>query len=287
MKKTKLNNISVLLACIMVISGNVFAQNVGINTASPAAALEVKGEGNSATKKTLRVTNSDGVEILTLLDNGRLGVGQTAPSVRLDLRGTTANPIVAIGTTTNTAASVGGGAIRYMAGTKEIHYSDGTQWFRLQSSAVRPSVVAPNDYVAGSYPSNATTRLTGFVPLYDSHGAFNTSNSVYTAPVDGLYVVSFTLSFNRAVVIQSNKYVEGRWVASNGRTVRCIQVYPDSGSGQGGITCSGTIQLSAGDTLWPEVWHNLGGTKSMRVYGYSSTSPNSDKGFNQLSIFAQ
>ncbi|MBD8347083.1 hypothetical protein [Dysgonomonas sp. HGC4] len=287
MKTKRLNKIVALLFCIAVIPSNIWSQSVGINTVSPRATFEVKGKGNTAAQKTLRVVNSSGTEILTMLDNGRLGVGQVAPSVRLDLRGGGANPIVAIGTTTNTASSVGGGAIRYMSGTKEIHYSDGTQWFRLQSSALRPCVVAPNNYVAGSYPSNVTTRLTGFVPSYDSHGAFNTSNSVYKAPVDGLYVVSFTLSFNRAIAIQANKYVEGRWVASNGRTVRCIQAYPDTGMGQGGITCSGTIQLAAGDTLWPEVWHNLGGTKSMRVYGYSPSSPNSDTGFNQLSIFAQ
>lgn len=287
MKKRESNKIAILLVCLITISVNVVAQNVGINTLSPAATLEVKGEGNSAANKTMRIINSDGVEILTLLDNGRLGMGQVAPVVRLDLRGGLTNSIVAIGTTTNTASSVGGGAIRYMSGTKEIHYSDGSQWFRLQSSAVRPCVVAPNDYIAGTYPSNTTTRLTGFVPVYDSHGAFNKTNSVYTAPVDGLYVVSFTLSFNRAIAINANTYIEGKWVASNGRTIRCIQAYPDTGRGQGGLTCSGTIQLSSGDTLWPEVWHNLGGTKSMRVYGYSTTSPSSDMGFNQLSIFAQ
>lgn len=287
MKRRILNKILLLFVCFIFLSVKTVAQNVGINTVSPTATLEVKGESNSATKKTLRITNSDGVEILTLLDNGRLGVGQVAPTVRLDLRGGATNPIVAIGTTINTAASVGGGAIRYMAGTKEIHYSDGSQWFRLQSSAIRPCVVAPNNYIAGAYPSNATTRLTGFVPVYDSHGTFNGANSVYTAPVDGLYVVSFTLSFNRAIAINANTYIEGKWVASNGRTIRCIQAYPDTGRGQGGLTCSGTIQLSSGDTLWPEVWHNLGGTKSMRVYGYSPGSPNSDIGFNQLSIFAQ
>lgn len=280
--KKKMINIPVLLVYIMAISGNVLAQNVGINTVSPAAALDIRGEGNSSAKRTIRVANSSDVEILTLTDNGRLGVGQTNPSVRLDLRGTGANPVVAVGTTTNTAASVGGGAIRYIAGNKEMQYSDGTQWFRLQSSTIRPSVVAPNNYVPGSYPSNETTRLTGFVPLYDSYGAFNTSNSVYTAPADGLYVVSFTLSFNRTIPIQANTYIEGSWVASNGRTIRCVQAYPASGTGQAGINCSGTIQLSAGDTLWPEVWHNLGGTKSLRVAGTLS-----DTGFNQLSIFAQ
>ncbi len=282
MKKT----IYLYLFIFLLSSGKMYSQGVGINTLTPRSDLEIKGLGN-ATGKTLRIVNSSNTEILTMLDNGRLGLGQVAPSVRVDLRGTSLDPVIGLGTTAESASDVGAGAMRYMAGTKELHYSDGVEWFRLQANLTRPCVVAPNDYIAGSYPSNATTRLTGFVPDYDSHGAFNQATSVYTAPVDGLYVVSFTLSFNRAIVINANTYIEGRWVSSNGRTVKCIQAYPDTGRGQGGLTCSGTIQLSLGDTVWPEVWHNLGGTKSMRVYGYNSGSPNSDTGFNQLSIFAQ
>lgn len=274
------------ICIVLILPGYMYAQGVGINTLTPRTDLEIKGLGNT-TGKTVRIVNSSNTEILTMLDNGRLGLGQVAPAVRVDLRGTSANPIIGLGTTTRLASVVGGGAMRYMAGTKELHYSDGNQWFRLQANLTRPCVVAPNNYVAGSYPSNATTRLTGFVSVYDSHGAFNQSTSVYTAPVDGLYVVSFTLSFNRAIAINANTYIEGRWVSSNGRTVKCIQAYPDTGRGQGGLTCSGTIQLSLGDTVWPEVWHNLRGTKSMRVYGYNPGSPNSDTGFNQLSIFAQ
>lgn len=266
--------------------GTIHSQGVGINTLSPDADLKIKGLGNT-TGKTLRVVNSSNVEILTMLDNGQLGAGQASPAVRLDLRGTSVDPIIGIGTTSKLASVVGGGAVRYVSGTKELHYSDGNEWFRLQANLTRPCVVAPNDYIPGAYPSNATTRLTGFVPIYDSHGAFNQANSVYKAPVDGLYVVSFTLSFNRAVTINANTYIEGRWISSNGRSVKCVQAYPDTGKGQGGLTCSGTIQLAIGDTVWPEVWHNLGGTKSMRVYGYNPGAPNSDRNFNQLSIFAQ
>lgn len=280
--------ITSLLSIVFILFWDALnAQNVGINTVSPSAALEIKAGSNSITDKSMIIINSDGHEVLTLLNNGRLGVGTNAPLVRLDLRGDSAEPIIAVGTTTHNASSVGAGAIRYMDGIKEIQYSDGSEWFRLQSSAIRPCVVAPNDYVPGAYPNNETTRLTGFVPLYDSHAAFDTSTSLYTAPVDGLYMVSFTLSFNRAIPIEANTYIDGRWVSSNGRVIRGIRVYPDAGQGQAGITCSGTLQLSAGDTVWPEIWHNLGGTKSMRVYGYSPANPISDIGFNQLSIFAQ
>lgn len=260
---------------------------VGINTLTPGAALEIKGSGSNASQKTVQILNATNRDIFTIQDDGKVGLGVSAPKVGLDLRGTSAEPIVAIGTTAKTASSVGGGAIRYMPGTKEIHYSDGSEWFRLESALTRPCVAAPNDYVAGSYPSNKTTRLTGYVPAYDSHNAFNRTTSVYTAPVDGLYVVSFTVSFNRAIAINSNSYILGTWVASNGNTIKCIQAYPVGGSGQAGLTCSGTIQLAAGETVYPEIWHNLGGTKQMRVYGFSASSPNSDIAFNRLSIFAQ
>ncbi|SHF53757.1 hypothetical protein [Dysgonomonas macrotermitis] len=275
------NRYFVLWVCILIPTFYLNAQNVGINTSTPGATLEIKGFSNTSTENTLKITNSSSTEVLTILDNGRLGLGKTAPSVRLDLRGTSENPVIGIGTTNNLASAVGGGAIRYMDGTKELHYSDGEQWFRLQSNALRPCVIAPNDYNAGSYPNITTTRLTGYEPVYDSHGAFNQTNSVYTAPIDGMYVVAFTLSFARTA-ISTNTYIEGRWVSDNGNSLKCIQAYSETGTGQAGLTCSGTIQLYRGDTVWPEVWHNLGGTRAMRVFGVES-----DRGFNRLSIFAQ
>ncbi|SHF16823.1 hypothetical protein SAMN05444362_10476 [Dysgonomonas macrotermitis] len=270
---------TIYLLCIL--TGNyIYSQNVGINTDTPGAALEVKGFSN-ATDTTLRIINGSNREILTMLDNGRLGIGQSSPAVRLDLRGTSDNPIIGIGTTTKLASTVGGGAIRYMEGTKELHYSDGEEWFRLQSNALRPCMVAPNDYIAGSYADGTTTRLIGFVPIYDSHGAFDMATSEYEAPIDGMYVVSFTFSFTKSA-IAANTYIEGRWVAENGESIKCIQAYPDAGSGQAGFTCSGTLRLSLGEKIWPEVWHNLGRVKTLRVFGSSS-----DVGFNELSIFAQ
>lgn len=287
MMKKNIKAIMLVLISMVIMSENISAQNVGVNTLTPRAALEVKGVGNTTASKTMRIVNSSGVEILTMLDNGRLGLGQVAPAVRLDLRGTLPNPVVGIGTTSKNAASVGGGAIRYMEGTKEIHYSDGVQWFRLKSSAIRPCFVGVNDYVAGSYPTETTSVLKGYDAMYDSHNAFDVTTSIYTAPVDGLYVVSFTLSFNRAIVIPDNSYIEARWVSSNGNEVKAVQAYPKGGAGQAGLICTGTIQLQADDTIWPEIWHNLGGNRQMRVYGYSTSTPNADRGFNYLSIFSQ
>lgn len=279
------SKIIVIVLSILFSISMVEAQ-VGINTLTPGAALEIKGATSSANQKTVQILNAANRDIFTMQDDGKAGLGVVSPVVGLDLRGTSPNPIIAIGTTVKTASTVGGGAIRYMAGTKEVHYSDGSEWFRLEAALTRPCVAAPNDYIPGSYPSNTTTRLAGYVPAYDSHNAFDQATSVYTAPVDGLYVVSFTLSFYWES-IASNSYIEGAWVASNGNRVKCIQAYPVGGNGQAGLTCSGTIQLAMGETVYPEVWHNLGGIRKMRVYDSSLANPNSNLYFNRLSIYAQ
>jgi len=66
----------------MVITGNSnTSQFVGIGETTPTARLQVKGSGNDATTTALLVQNSDGAELLKVLDTGditiddRLGIG--------------------------------------------------------------------------------------------------------------------------------------------------------------------------------------------------------------------
>lgn len=279
----------IIIACIAIYFYNSLgiSAQVGINTLNPTGTLTIEANTSDTGTKVARIVNSSNTEIFTILDNGKIGLVNEQPITAIDLRGLAKDQSLAIGMADISAEDAKEGALRYVYTARALHYSNGTEWVNLQSSITRPYLVAPNNYVAGLYPSNTTTRLTGFVASFDSYGSFNQSTSTYTAPKDGMYLVSFTISFNRAVNISGNSYILGTWTTSTGRTIKSIQAFPVGGTGQVGITCSGTIYLSSGETIYPEVWHNLGGTKSLRTYGNTANNPTSDMGFNQLFVFAQ
>lgn len=79
MKKT------VFLASILI-SASIFAQ-VGINETNPTATLDIKSKGNTNATKALEINNSNGTEILTILDNGNVGVNVANPTAKLHTNG--------------------------------------------------------------------------------------------------------------------------------------------------------------------------------------------------------
>lgn len=61
--------------------------NIGIGTATPGAArLYIQGTGTTSATYGLRVTTSGGVNNLTVLDNGNVGIRQSAPVARLHVQ---------------------------------------------------------------------------------------------------------------------------------------------------------------------------------------------------------
>lgn len=63
-------------------------QRVGINTSSPSATLTVKSKtGTDANTKNLELENANGVKMLTVLNNGNMGIGTTTPTQKLDVNG--------------------------------------------------------------------------------------------------------------------------------------------------------------------------------------------------------
>ena len=84
---------------VLIASGG----NVGINNTAPDARLTVKGSGASSLTKSLIVENSSGTDILTVRNDGRVGIMQASPEYPLDVTGD-----VRI-TGTLTAASIDGG----------------------------------------------------------------------------------------------------------------------------------------------------------------------------------
>lgn len=62
--------------------------NVGINTSTPKATLDIKSKGADNTVKALRIENSANTptEMLTVLDNGNVGINESNPSTKLNIK---------------------------------------------------------------------------------------------------------------------------------------------------------------------------------------------------------
>ncbi|MFP3591497.1 hypothetical protein [Chryseobacterium sp. SIMBA_038] len=63
-----------------------FAQ-VGINEIVPTATLDIKSKGNTNATKALEINNSSGTEMLTILDNGNVGINTANPTAKLHTSG--------------------------------------------------------------------------------------------------------------------------------------------------------------------------------------------------------
>ncbi|MBB4807530.1 hypothetical protein HNP38_002836 [Chryseobacterium defluvii] len=78
--KNKLFTIAVLSFC-----GFTASAQVGINTPTPSAMLDVVSNGNTASTKAVEINNSSANEMLTVLNNGNVGINVAAPSTRLHI----------------------------------------------------------------------------------------------------------------------------------------------------------------------------------------------------------
>lgn len=68
----------------------VIGDDIGIGLSDPVAPLTVKGDGNT-TGKMVQLQSSTGVDRVTVLDNGNVGIGTTAPAGMLELNSAATN----------------------------------------------------------------------------------------------------------------------------------------------------------------------------------------------------
>ncbi|SEG32978.1 hypothetical protein SAMN05421847_2053 [Halpernia humi] len=64
------------------------SSQVGINTETPSASLDLVSKGNTSATKALEINNSSSKELFTLLDNGNLGINAPVPTAILHTDGT-------------------------------------------------------------------------------------------------------------------------------------------------------------------------------------------------------
>lgn len=82
------------LTLAMVFFSIIAFSQVGINTPDPQASLDIQSKGNTASTKAMRINNSNGTEMMTVTDAGRIGVGKVLPEGQLHIVTTGANGII-------------------------------------------------------------------------------------------------------------------------------------------------------------------------------------------------
>jgi len=86
MKKT-------IILPMILLSNVIVLGQTGINTSTPSAALDIVSKGNTNATKALEINNSSAKEMMTVLNNGNVGIGETAPTATLQVTNTTSTAV--------------------------------------------------------------------------------------------------------------------------------------------------------------------------------------------------
>ncbi|SFN95147.1 hypothetical protein SAMN05421594_4849 [Chryseobacterium oleae] len=208
---------------------------------------------------------------VVVTSDGKLGVGLLNPITKVDVRSADQKGIIGLGTSTQTAAAAGGGAIRYNAGNI-IQYSDGVAWHNLPMTLPPKALVLANKSIALSLTNNATTQVDGWSVLTDAQSNFTASSGTFTAPRNGFYIVSFNITLSDANIAQNSRIetiIESNTATNNIQTYRSVNSYPawdvSTVNNIVGGNCTAIFNLSAGNTIQFKVFHNFGGNRSINT----------------------
>ena len=128
---------------------------VGVNTTDPSATLDVVSSGTTSGTKALEINNSSNKEMVTVLDNGNVGIGTNLPTTKLDIEnGTTAGAIKIVDGT----QGVGKVLISDANGIGTWQVNTGAQNSLYQNIACNAST----DF---ELPAGTEVTLPGFTPI--------------------------------------------------------------------------------------------------------------------------
>ncbi|KMQ68930.1 hypothetical protein ACM39_06510 [Chryseobacterium sp. FH2] len=157
MKKQVIKIICILLSPV------TFAQ-VGINETNPSATLDIKSKGNTGATKALEINNSTGTEMLTVLDNGNVGINVTAPTAKLHTNGS-------------------------------IRYENLPQF----TGSVSPLAIDANGYVGTYVPSVAYSYITIDTSETVNNFSLNNNSIFYSIPFASTGIVNNPLGVSRGL----------------------------------------------------------------------------------------
>ncbi|WP_312992843.1 hypothetical protein [Chryseobacterium flavum] len=291
--------IILLLGVIYSCIGFVHAQ-VGIRTSYPMGVFHVDGAKDNPTgglPDASQVSN----DVIVNKTTGFIGVGVSAPKVKLDMRSAGPENSLGLSTTTMSAVEAGAGAVRYDAvnipvGPK-IEVSDGVVWHKAYI-APQKAVIVARKVTGQSIVQGTATNITNWNVVRDMSNSFDGASGIFTAPRNGTYTFLFTFNFTGAVINDGSR-VESQFYNTTTSTV-LASVYKTFGqsmtgtaddanatrSTQAGGSSTVTLTLTAGTKVVTRLWHNLisSGSVPLRVTTNSTDPTNPDDGFNNLTI---
>lgn len=162
----------------ILIQGLIFSQ-VGINQTSPSATLDIVSKGNTVATKALEINNSSGTEIVTVLDNGNVGINVPNPTAKLHTSGSVRYENLPV---------ISGGTIMPLAikndGTVGTYVPTPTKYLYMELPATTATV---------SFPLADTNNYTN-IPLTAAESVTNTVGAVFGADASAVLDAS-TLSY--------------------------------------------------------------------------------------------
>ncbi|MDM1548835.1 hypothetical protein HX096_13335 [Empedobacter falsenii] len=265
-----MKNIYLILS--FLITTALFAQ-VGVGTTNPQQVLHIDASMNNDSS-TQNIYEDD----VVVTAEGKLGVGTINPITKVDLRSKTlTDNVIAIGPTTQTATQAKEGALQYNGNLK---LSDGTNWINLPGKSLNALVYA-NNSSNQSLANNTQVLIKSWTKQEDVTNSLDAVTGIFTAPKDGVYVVSFNAALSFAD-IPNNSYIEIHLKSNASQGVpeyRCLNSYPGFSTGNAtnisSINCTGIFYLKKNETLSPNIFHTFGGSRNLI----------NDASYNTLTIY--
>jgi len=90
---TLMKKITPLFSFIFMVTMSGSAQRVGVNTRTPLSTLEVKSETSNPSDRNLQLKNNVGTSLVTVLNNGNMGIGTATPSTPLEVNSNAAGAV--------------------------------------------------------------------------------------------------------------------------------------------------------------------------------------------------
>ncbi len=264
----KINITYKMLTFILVFSvGKTLAQT-GFFTPNPTQPLQIDAaKDNGTTPDAIKLSND-----VVVTSDGKLGIGLVNPITKVDLRSADDKGIIGLGTNTQTPSTAGPGAIRYNTGGF-LEYSDGESWIALPLTPPAKALVNANKSSVQSISNSTSTFINGWTETVDSGtgsgGDFDPINGIFTAPRDGFYLVSFSITLASGN-IPKNTFIETAIESSqntdNIPVFKTVNSYPafQAGAVSNYISgnCNAIFNLKKDDTIKFSVKHNIGSSRN-------------------------